>query len=566
MTLQTSSDWLDAIGAQVAAFSSPDAASTSEETSTLHDQHEEVTESLQHLISPTYEVDSALQTYNRDEVVHLAKHDLDFLALLVLGDIALYNYPPIFKAVWQLLTSATPVEAMRMFPKLALGLPRGFGKTTLIKLFMLWVLLFAPDIRFLLIVAATADKAEAIMADVIDMLETENIKKLFGDWSLGVEKDTQKLKKFGFRGRNIIFAAIGAEGSLRGMNLKHRRPELIVMDDVQEEADAESPELSDKLLRWIIGTLMKTKPYTGCVYVFIGNMYRGSGSILKKLKSNSSWTSFICGALLADGESIWPELVSKEQLLQELLNDTEMGHPEIFFAEVLNDPEAGSRSGIDVSKIPACPPHIANLEIPHQGACVIIDPASGKLNGNDVAIAGITLYDGIPYLQELQADKFSPGKCIEVALEMAIRLGTRLIVVESIGYQYTLLYWFDFICKSLHLEGFEIVALPTQEGSKNHGIKLGLNGLLKGELILFPEHRARVVHQIIYWNPIKRDNEDDILDVIRMVPSVLTNFGDQMIIESPFERVQLDQTRTLTMQEMFESTHIQYPQLAYGLR
>ena len=501
-----------------------------------------------------------VQSFNREEVILLASQDLDFFATLVLGEIASHNYPPVFKAAWQLLTTSTPSEALKLFPKIALGLPRGLGKTTLMKLFICWCILFT-NIRFFLIVACTAGLAENILADVADMLETENIKRLFGDWKLGTERDTQQLKKFGFRGRNIIIAAIGAGGSLRGLNLKHRRPDFILMDDIQKKEDAESLDLSDALLRWMLGTLMKTKPYTGCVYVYIGNMYPGAGTILKKLKHSTVWTSFICGALLADGESIWPELVSKEQLLEELRNDTDMGHPEIFFSEVLNDEEAGARSGIDVSKIPACPLHIANNELPHQGACVIIDPASGKLKGNDVAIGLFKLYDGVPYLAELKSDKLSPGDTVKIALEMALRAGTRLIIVESIAYQYTLIYWFNFICDSLGLTGFEIVELPHTSFSKNAGIKQGLQALIKGEIMLYPAVRAPIVYQIIYWNPIKKDNVDDSIDLLRMIGPSLGTYGHLMISESPQESLAISGITVLSETEMLADYHHCQPAL-----
>jgi len=52
------------------------------------------------------------------------------------------------------------------------------------------------------------------------MLEETNIKRLFGDWKLHVEIDRQELKKFTYRGRPLMLAAIGAGGSLRGLILK----------------------------------------------------------------------------------------------------------------------------------------------------------------------------------------------------------------------------------------------------------------------------------------------------------------------------------------------------------
>ena len=190
------------------------------------------------------------------EVQELARHDLNFLAPLAMPTIFKFMYPAVFLAVWSLLLST--VAKTRDFTQLALGLPRGFGKTTLVKLFILYCILFTGK-KFILIISSTAGLAENILADVIDMLNEPNIKKVFGDWKLGIEKDTQGIKKFGYRGRNITIAALGAGTSLRGLNIKNERPDVMIFEDIQTRECADSQVQSDTLERWMVGTAMKAK-------------------------------------------------------------------------------------------------------------------------------------------------------------------------------------------------------------------------------------------------------------------------------------------------------------------
>lgn len=68
-----------------------------------------------------------------------------------------FGFPPVFKAVWQWLLAET--FKIRSFPQLALGLPRGFGKTTVIKLYILYCILFTQK-KFILIISATATLAK----------------------------------------------------------------------------------------------------------------------------------------------------------------------------------------------------------------------------------------------------------------------------------------------------------------------------------------------------------------------------------------------------------------------
>ena len=77
--------------------------------------------------TPAYKESS----FKTSEVEQNAKNSLDFLAALALPTVFKYLFPPVFQAIWTWLLSY--VHKTRDFSQLAIGLPRGFGKTMLIK-------------------------------------------------------------------------------------------------------------------------------------------------------------------------------------------------------------------------------------------------------------------------------------------------------------------------------------------------------------------------------------------------------------------------------------------------
>jgi hypothetical protein len=487
-----------------------------------------ITESLEQQIAaekidngPTVEE----ATFTANDVKEIARYDVDMLAGLAMPTIFQYLFPPVLLAAWQLLVDL--VGKKRDFSQVALGIPRGHGKTTLIKLFILYCILFT-DRKFILIIGSTATLAENILADVFDMLAEPNIMRLFGDWRLGKELSRQDLVKMGYRGRSIIVAAIGAGGSIRGMNLKNERPDVMVFDDVQTKECSESIVMSQSLERWMIGTAMKAKSPHGCLFIFCGNMYPGPNSILKKLKSNPTWIKFVSGAILQDGTALWPQLRPLKDLLDELDNDISMGHPEIFFSEVLNDTEAGINNKVDLGAIKQWP--FKEWDKP-QARGIIIDPSANKKGGDDVAIGYIEVYDGKPALRDVIEEKLSPGNTIRKALLMAMRTGTRVIAVESTAYQSTLLYWFEFICNQLGITGFHFVELHPGSGSKNSRITEALKSLTQGEMWVHDGVRSKVAFQIANWNPLKRDNVDGILDILAYMTELMTKYGFLMATE-----------------------------------
>lgn len=478
---------------------------------------------------------SSIQTVgaSREEVIAASQRDLNFWAAFCLPEVYGFPFPPIFLAIWQRFLECALRPAGQ--DRDAIGLPRGFGKTIFLKLYVAWLIAFT-DRKFILIVCNTATLAENFIADVMDILTSPNFIRVFGDYRLNSEKETQSLKKFTFRGRPVILAALGSGSSLRGLNIKFVRPDVIIMDDMQSREEAESPVESVKSLVWMLGTLLKANNKQRCQSIFVGNMYPFDGSILKKLKHNPSWFSFVTGAILEDGESIWPALRTVEDILDELENDTSMGHPEIFWSEVMNDEEAGSRAGIDISQIkywqdPALP-------IDAEAGFVMIDPSAGKKKSDDVAIGAFMIFDAKPVMWDLSVGKYDPGKTIAEAFRLAMTYNLGAIVVEGVAYQSTLCYWFNYFIMQYGLRGLRVLEFYPGQGTKNARIIAALKMLIseRRDLQLHPRVKSQVLNQIVHFNPIKTNNRDDILDVLAGAYKAMQDFGVALL--RPFEALE----------------------------
>ena len=480
--------------------------------------------------------DSALAEVgvSSEEAANIARESPDFLNALALPTIAEYRYPPMYIAIWNILTGYLS-DPGRLFKYFALGMPRGFAKTSVIKLLVLWAILFSKK-QFILVLSENREKAINIIADIIDMLDEPNIKAVFGDWRVGVEQDTQWLKKFSFRGRHIIIAGLGVGGSVRGLNIKNARPDFIIMDDVQSREAADSRQVNEGIYRWMQGTVMKAKSNKGLLAVFIANMYPTEHSILKKLKSNPYWEKLITGGIIhgpnGEPQSLWEELRPLSELLEEFRMDEAAGEAEVFFAEVLNDETATGNRNIDTSKVPLNPFSDDDL---HAGNFIVIDPATGKRDGDDIAIGYFEVLEGKPVCKKIRADKYSPSQTIWQALQICFDTGCRLIVVEGNAYQSTLCYWFNFIMEQIGVEGITVVPMHSGRNSKNSRILGMFKELMAGDTILHNDVRTLVLAQARAFNPLKTDNDDNILDVITYAPRVLTEYSEHLLSSTVIE-------------------------------
>jgi hypothetical protein len=463
------------------------------------------------------------QTFKASEVEALAKESMDFLAALLMPTVFKYLFPSVFKSIWTWLISY--VVKVRDFSQLAIGLPRGFGKTMVIKLFVCYCILFTKK-KFILIICGTQTKANNIITDIMSMLSERNILNVFGDWKLGTETDRQDLKRFGFRGRNIILMGAGSQSDIRGITLENERPDVMIFDDIQTREEAESEQVSRNIETWMVGTAMKAKSPHGCLFIFIANMYPTKFSLLRKLKHNPTWIKFIAGGILASGESLWEELQPISQLVKEYENDLSMGRPEVFYAEVLNDENASVNNLIDLSKLPAY--SIPEDEI-HQGNFIVIDPATDKANADAVSIMYFEIHNALPVCKKIVEGRLSPGDTITESLKIALTKNCRVIAIEANAYQYTLKYWFEFICAQQGLIGIEAVEVYSGSYSKNSRILTMFKQLLAGEILIHPNCKAQVNSQISSFNPLKRDNTDGLLDCLTYGPKVMEMYGHLLL-------------------------------------
>jgi len=447
-----------------------------------------------------------------------ARASLDFLAALAMPDVYKYVFPAIFLGIWQWLGEYA--HKVRDFSQLALGLPRGFSKTTVLKLFILYCILFTKK-TFILYIAGTQSKANDVIGDITDMLDEPNIKAVFGNWRVGLVIDRADFKLFGFRGRNIILRGAGAGSDIRGITRKNRRPDVMIFDDVQTREDADSEILSNQIENWMQGTAMKAKSPEGCLYVFLANMYPTPFALLKKLSANPNWLKFITGGIKEDGTSLWEDLHPLKQLLREFSNDLASGKPQIFYAEVLNDGDAQVNNTFDISKVPA---YAVPEHEPHQGNFVVIDPATDKPGADAVTITYCEVYEGVPVAVEISEGSYSPGDTILIALKYCLRYGARCVGIESNAYQYSLNYWFTQTCIRYGIVGIQPVELYSVGTSKNARIAEMLKAYIKGELQVHPKVRPLVHAQIVAFNPLTRKNTDGILDCLCFMSKMLSTY------------------------------------------
>ena len=454
-----------------------------------------------------------------EEVRARAKVDFNYFAGLVAPRVMRLLFPDTYLGIFRLLTTenVNPYDILRF----ALGLPRGFVKTTFLKILVVYFIVHDMNF-FVLVVCATEGKARAFISDVDNMLSSPQVEQIYGRWSASKLIDNQVKKVGTLNGQLRILLPAGSGSAIRGANEDNRRPDLIICDDIQGREEALSEVQNAALIEWFTSTLIKSIDIWGTNrrIIYLGNMFPGE-CLLKKLKDNPEWISLVTGAILADGQSFWPELKPIEALIKEYKHDEAMGLGHIWFAEVQNDP-LDAKYRLLAAPIP--PLEDGLLERQHDVAFLTIDPAGFRDNSDDNVIATHCVYDGFPVCTKLHGGQWDPKETVVNAITEALRVGACLIGIESVGYQQSLCFWLDFVLKRLNITWIQVVELKTRNASKQSRISDYIKELLAGNSGMAPEARTTFTYYASMYRLGKTKNKDDYLDAPAYQKQVLTDY------------------------------------------
>ena len=200
----------------------------------------------------------------KQQVLDRCKTDLLYFGQ-ILNPTAFYTESPEFhKEIVQMLMDRSILQIM-------FQAPRGFGKSTLLLLFILHHLFFDGGNKVILIQSKTRPLALDRMSTIKSLLKSYLVSDLF---SVNINEDTSSTwreDKIQFRFQNIItgeeqgvmIRAIGTGMPARGMLVDETRITLYVLDDPDDEDNCKTKEAMDDNLSKFLGNKEGVDPRNG---------------------------------------------------------------------------------------------------------------------------------------------------------------------------------------------------------------------------------------------------------------------------------------------------------------
>ncbi len=432
----------------------------------------------------------------------------------------------------------------------AVAAPRGHAKST--------NLTFKDDLHavvytykhYIIILSDTRDQATGFLEAIKEELEeNEALREDFGDLRGEVWREDVIITK-----TKIKVQAKGAGQKVRGLKHKNWRPDLIVLDDIENDENVRTPEQRQKLLSWFDKAVSKCgDSYTD--FVYIGTVLHYD-SLLVKVMKRAAYRSVKYQAVLSFSTSplwdewevilteldnpdraegalaffkdheaemlegtkvLWPEKLSYYQLMFMRVDEGEAA----FNSEEQNEPINPEDCLFNEEWFDEYNPHDIDFSSKDYEFYGFVDPSLGKSKKSDYsAIQTLALHKPTSYMYDVDSDieRRHPDSIINDVLEKAVWIKkTYNKKYVKFGCEVNQFQW--FLKEQLAKEAARRrIYLPLVEITQTSDKTLRIQTLqpdIKNKYIKFHPKSKRLREQLKYFPMADHDDGPDALEGCR---------------------------------------------------
>lgn len=204
--------------------------------------------------------------------------------------------------------------------------PRGNAKSTLItQLFVVWCVLTGRK-KYPVIVMDAFDQS-VMMLEAIKV-ELESNPRLKQDFPQGTGGGRVWQAGVIVTRNNVKIQAAGAGKKLRGWRHGPYRPDLVILDDIENDENVRKKEQRDKIENWLDKVILKLGPPDGSMDVcYIGTVLHYDSVLSRKLRS-PTWRSVTFQAIIR-----WPDRMDLWEAWEELLVNEGEDPSDLFYTQ-----------------------------------------------------------------------------------------------------------------------------------------------------------------------------------------------------------------------------------------
>jgi predicted phage terminase large subunit-like protein len=400
--------------------------------------------------------------------------------------------------------------------KVVIIAPRGFGKTTIDNIAFPGKNILFREKRFIVPISSTATQAVLQSENLKrELMSNQLVMKMFGSVKSSLY-DNQFSKEMWIAQLNddpigTCIMPRGAGQQVRGILFNRFRPDLIIVDDLEDKKSVQNEELRKEMKRWFFSDVMNSidRGKHAWKVVVIGTLLH-EDSLLSNLMEDPTWHHVHLSMCNDKYESNWPEFISNKEILELVESHRSQGILDEFYQEYMGVPQSqeAARFKTDYFKYYDNDHELNRNE--DVESIVICDPAKtteAKSDPTSIVGIGVDIINARIYIREIISAKLHPDEMYEEVFAMAKRVKARVVGLKVTTLNEFITYPFKqaMMQKGINLEIIEI----KERAKKNERIAMLVPFYRRGLIYHNKMNCAGLEMQLLSF---PRSKHDDIMD------------------------------------------------------
>jgi predicted phage terminase large subunit-like protein len=316
---------------------------------------------------------------------------------------------------------------------------RGSGKSSVVTCDVpLYLALFGKaewfngEINYAMIVSETSTQAQDLIREIRNAYDESEA--LQAAMTLSIARSDELEFKIGERHFNLV--AKGAGQSMRGIKRRGNRPQVIFVDDLEDDEAVMNKESRRKLKEWFFKVLLPARDPNNYKIFFVGTPLHDD-SLLANLMSDSTWCPIKFPIMDANENPAWEDRFSKAWIDKEMNKFRKQGMGKAFFQEymlqVVDDDDAVFKKDMftyyeqgDIAKF-----------LPQMNVFMSVDLAISKEDHADYTVISTIAVNSDNHWFVLNQDvsKSSMSEIINRLFGQISRYKPQMLILETIAFQ-----------------------------------------------------------------------------------------------------------------------------------
>lgn len=314
---------------------------------------------------------------------------------------------------------------------------------------------------------------------------------------------------------HVRIEAYGKGASVRGLVWGAKRPDLVILNDIQDVKDMDSPTTMEKDWKWFLSDV-KFLGYGSRIFIIGNNL--GPNCVIERVFAHARELNFnIERVPMVDDnlKATWPEMFPIEFCRAERDAYEKMGEIDIWERERMCKAMAEESHPLKWEQLVMY--EEMDVDLSSMSIITMTDPGiSEKQDADPTVIITVGIgQDNKWYVLDVDRRRRNPSEQINDIFRAVSRWRPISVGIETVAYQESLAHFVEREQKERGVY-FNVVRVRTR-GNKNQKIRGRLQPMLRAGMIKIPKHASwlKDLREEIEAFPVGK--HDDIIDALSMI-------------------------------------------------